>query len=136
MKNESTICHAMQTLMKEQEILARKDMDYQFIHTKPESDTIPFMLLTDNQKPFTAICNGIKTPFFRLEKIDPTSCCALLTLLIAVDMDGYPVVSCEKIYSLRKMKCCIIVNLNCFCSINPLSPTLVNKRLPIIEPKC
>ncbi|MGE7917597.1 CotY/CotZ family spore coat protein [Viridibacillus sp. NPDC093762] len=137
MDKASNICLAMKKLQKEQRILSEMDIDFQFICSLQKFDTIPFMLFTnDSQKPFSAFFNCIKTSFFRLEKLDEETCCALLTLLEPVDMDGCPVDSHEDVFSLRKTKECIIVVLNCFCAINPLPLALVNKPLPIIEPKC
>lgn len=134
--NNKCICNAMKRLQKEQEIIAGNDMEFQFICKSKETDTIPFMLyLKELKKPFKAINKCIATPFFRLEKIDEDACCALLTLLEAVDMDGNPTDSCNDLYALRKTKSCVIVNLNCFCVIQPFAPDLVNRPLPIIEPK-
>nr|WP_225941890.1 CotY/CotZ family spore coat protein [Sporosarcina limicola] len=100
-------------------------------------DTIPFMLSTsEKNKPFKAFYKGIATPYFRLEKLNEEICCAVLSLLEAIDIEGYPADSYDDFYALRKTKSCIIVNLNCFCVINPLSPELVNRPLPIIEPNC
>lgn len=133
---KSSICLAMKKLLKEQKIISGRDMEFQFICMSKETDTIPFMLIKrEFNKPFTAYHKGVETPYFRLEKIDEEICCAVLSLLVAVDMDGTPVDSDDDFYALRKTKSCIIVNLNCFCAINPLPPELVNRPLPIIEPK-
>lgn len=126
----------MKTLLKEQKILSGRDMKFQFICMPKEKDTIPFLLFTHKlNKPLKAYHKGMATQYFRLEKIDEEICCAELTLLIAVDMDGDPVDVDDDFFALRKTNSCIIVNLNCFCVINPLSPDLVNRPLPIIEPK-
>lgn len=136
MNNVNTICLAMKRLQCEQRMLSERDEDFQFICDLPKMDTIPFMLITkDSKKPFRAFANCIETPYFRLERVDEETCCALLTLLEPVDMDGCPVDSHENVYSLRKTKECIMVVLSCFCAIHPLPLVLVNKPLPIIEPK-
>ncbi|HHY72435.1 MAG TPA: hypothetical protein GX497_04260 [Bacillus bacterium] len=141
MEKENTICIAMKRLQKEQKIIAEKDMEFQFIQNVPNPDTIPIMLFgnQNSQKPFSAFCiddvGCFKTNFFRLEKLDEEKGCATLSLLEAVDMDGCPVEDCDEIYSLLKTKCCVTVDLRCLCIINPLSPDLVNRPLPIIEPK-
>lgn len=137
MDKESCICHAMKTLLKEQRIIAGVDMEFQFICLSKKMDTIPFMLYSTNKnKPLMAINKCIATPFFRLENLDEETCCAELSLLEAVDMEGNPTDSCDDLFALRKTKSCIIINLNCFCAISPLPPEFVNRPLPIIEPKC
>jgi spore coat protein Y len=126
----------MKVLHKEQKILSGSDMEFQFICMSKEKDTIPFMLfLKESKKPFLVNYKGTATPYFRLEKIVEEICCAVLSLLVAVDMDGSPVDSDDDFYALRKTNSCVIVDLNCFCVINPLAPELVNRPLPVIEPK-
>lgn len=136
-KNNNCICSEMKILLKEQKILSGSDREYQFISMSKEKDTIPFMLFNSKtKKPFLVNYKGTATPYFRLEKVVEELCCALLSLLIAVDMDGCPVDhDDDDFYALRKTKSCVIVDLNCFCAINPLAPELVNRPLPVIEPK-
>ncbi|PIC79174.1 hypothetical protein CSV75_13080 [Sporosarcina sp. P18a] len=136
MNNPSAICIAMKKLLKEQELMATFSQGFQYVCSFPVFDTIPFTLHDcELHTPFSAHYKCIKTPYFRLEKIDIDTCCASLTLLEPVDMEGNPVDICEEFYSLRKTKSCIIVNINCFCTITPLPPKLVDKKLPTIEPK-
>ncbi|PID24188.1 CotY/CotZ family spore coat protein [Sporosarcina sp. P7] len=136
MNNPSAICIAMKRLLKEQELMATFCQGFQYVCSFPVFDTIPFTLHDcELHTPFSAHYKCIKTPYFRLEKFDIDTCCATLTLLEPVDMEGNPVDICEEFYSLRKTKSCIIVNINCFCTITPLSPKLVDKKLPTIEPK-
>ncbi len=141
MEKDNNICMAMKVLEKEQKIISEQEVEFQFICTPPSPDTIPFMLFgcKDSEEPFTAYCISsegcVKTPFFRLEKLDEERCCAELSLLKAVDMDGWPTLECDEIYSLVKTKCCITVDLSCFCVISSLSPDLVDRPLPHIEPK-
>jgi hypothetical protein len=133
----SCICLAMKILQKEQKILTEREQGLKFIKKSRKMDTIPFMLFNiDSQKPFMVYYKGIATPYFRLEKLNEETCCAELSLLEAIDIDGYLVDSYEDVYSLRKTDTCIIVVLGCFCVIKPLPPELVNKPLPRIEPKC
>ena len=137
MATQRCICHAMKTLLKEQKIIAGIDIEFQFICLSKKMDTIPFMLYSSKKNtPFSAICTGVATPFFRIEKLNEDTCCAVLSLLEAVDMEGNPTDSCEDLFALRKTKSCIIVNLTCFCAITPLPLELVDRPLPIIEPKC
>jgi spore coat protein Y len=136
MNTKNCICTAMKTLLKEQNFISGRGMEFQFICITKKNDTIPFMLFNNKStKPFTAIHKGRKTPFFRVEEIHEDICCAVLSLLVAVDMDGDPVDPGDEFFSLHKTQSCITVNLNCFCVINSLQPELVNRPLPIIEPK-
>ncbi|PIC85223.1 hypothetical protein CSV72_14845 [Sporosarcina sp. P20a] len=132
----SVMCMEMMKLLEEQALMTKFGHGFQFVCSFPLYDTIPFTLHDcELQKPFSAHYKCIKTPYFRLEKLDIDTCCATLTLLEPVDMDGNSVDSCEELYSLKKTKDCIIVNINCFCTITPFSPKLVDRKLPTIEPK-
>lgn len=136
MNGINPICTAMKRLQYEQKMITDSDRTFQFICKKNKYDTIPFMLYPAGlNHPFMAYFNCMTTPFFRLEELNEDQCCAVLSLMIPIDMDGFPADSYEDFYALRKTKNCIIVNLNCFCAIIPFSPELVNRPLPIIEPK-
>lgn len=112
-------------------------MEFRFVCLSKKLDTIPFLLYSINENnPFIAYHNCIATPFFRLEKLDEETCCAELSLLEAIDMEGNLADPFDDFYALRKTKVCINVNLNCFCVINPLPPEIVNRPIPVIEPKC
>ena len=79
-------------------------MEFQFI-CLDKKRWIPFLLcfiLQTNNKPFMAFYKCIATPFFRLEKLDEETCCAELSLLEAIDMEGNPADPCNDIYALRK----------------------------------
>ncbi|PIC78120.1 MULTISPECIES: CotY/CotZ family spore coat protein [Sporosarcina] len=136
MNKPSVMCVEMKKLLEEQELMGKFCHGFQYVCSFPLYDTIPFTLHDcELHKPFSAHYHCIKTPYFRLEKLDIDTCCATLTLLEPVDLEGNPVDSCEELYSLKKTKSCIIVNINCFCTITPFSPKLVDKKLPTIEPK-
>jgi len=138
--NESgrCICEEMEQLFEEQQRLSFEG--FRFICEKFGFDTIPF-IITNGKCPFetfgvTRLGEFFTTQVFRLDEIDSSHCCATLSLLMPVDMDGCPVELCDDVFSLLKTDICIIVDLTCFCTIQPLSPKLVNRELPIIEPKC
>jgi spore coat protein Y len=101
-------------------------------------DTIPFILTDKKGGLFTAFGNvgGLtgdmtcfKTIFFRAESVD--DCCATLSLLRPVDMDGNT--ECvtdpcdEDFFGLEKSDFCVEVDLDCFCAIQCLSPELVDR---------
>ncbi len=76
------------------------------------------------------------TPFFIIKKIDKTNDCVLLSSLEPVGIDGCTVdfpIGC--VYSLIETNKCLTVNLSCFCGIQTLSSKLVNRDIPIIQPK-
>jgi spore coat protein Y len=132
------ICQELQQLAAEQEKLSLKG--FRFVCESIGYDTIPIILSNDKCTleawGRTAKGHFFSTNVFRVENIDAENCCARLLLLEPVDMDGCPVDLCGDVFSLLKTDLCIIVDLSCFCSIQPLSPKLVNRPLPIIEPKC
>lgn len=137
-QSKQCICSELKELLAEQGRLSFEG--FRFVCDSIGFDTIPF-ILSNGKCPFMSW--GIKknghfftTNVFRLEALDEEYCCATLKLLEPVDMDGCPVEVCDDIYSLLKTDTCIIVDLKYFCSIAPLSPKLVNRPLPIIEPKC
>jgi spore coat protein Y len=135
---EQCLSSELEQLLEEQQRLSFDD--FRFVCDKIGYDTIPFVL--SNEKcafeVFGRTRNGLffTTQVFRLESIDSRHCCATLSLLLPVDIDGYPVDLCDEVFSLIKTDNCIIVDLSFFCSIQPLSPKLVNRELPIVEPKC
>jgi len=135
--DEHCLCNEMEQLLEEQQRLSFDD--FRFVCDKIGYDTIPFVLSNEKCafKVFAKTRNGklFTTQVFRLENLDSRHCCATLSLLLPVDMDGYPVELCDEVFSLVKTNTCIIVDLSCFCSIKPLSPKLVNRELPIVEPK-
>ncbi|WP_066320434.1 CotY/CotZ family spore coat protein [Bacillus sp. FJAT-29814] len=137
-KNRWCICEEMEQLLEEQQKLSFEG--FRFICEKLGFDTIPF-IITNGKCAFetfgvTRFGGFFTTQVFRLEDIDSRNCCAKLSLLMPVDMEGCPVELCDDVFSLLKTDICIIVDLTCFCTIQPLSPKLVNRELPIIEPKC
>lgn len=132
------VCHDLQQLLEEQKKLNFED--FRFINEDFGYDTIPFILSTGKCS-FEAwgwTNNGdfFTTNVFRLELLDERKCCATISLLEPVDIDGYPVDICDNVFSLRTTSNCIVVDLSCFTSLQPLSPRLVDRLLPIVEPKC
>lgn len=137
-QNNSCVCQDLQQLLEEQEKLSFAG--FRFLPDNFGFDTIPFILSTGECQfeawGWTNRGDFFTTNVFRLEAIDEKNCCATLSLLEPIDIDGCPVDICDNIFSLRKTSNCIIVDLSCFCSLQPLSPRLVNRLLPIVVPKC
>ncbi|WHY02169.1 CotY/CotZ family spore coat protein [Neobacillus sp. DY30] len=130
------ICQELQQLLEEQKKLSFDD--FRFVCEDFGYDTIPFILSTGNCQfeAFGWANNGdfFTTNVFRVEAVDVRRCCATISLLEPVDIDGYPVDLCE-VFSLRTTSNCLVVDLSCFKSLQPLSPSLVDRLLPIVEPK-
>ena len=134
---ESCICQDLKQLLDEQKRLSFTG--FRFVCEKLGYDTIPFILSNETCQfeawGWNEAGYFFTTNVFRLEVLDEENCCATLSLLEPVDLDGYPVDLCDQVFALRKTSNCIIVDLSCFCSLQPLSPKLVDRMLPIIEPK-
>ncbi|MFD1735479.1 CotY/CotZ family spore coat protein [Bacillus salitolerans] len=106
-------------------------------------DTIPFMLYTPNGGPlelagfeheqYTICTKYFHTRFFRIESIDKENCCAKISLLRPVDLEGYSATSICEVAYLERTKICTVVDLNCFCAVQCLDVELMRKI--IIEPK-
>lgn len=131
------ICLELKQLLEEQERLSLKG--FRFVCESIGYDTIPFILSNGQSQleAFGRLPEGqlFFTPAFKLETLDTERCCAILSLLAPIDMDGKLVDFCEEVFSLLTTNTCIAVDLSCFCSIQPLSPKLVNRALPIVEHK-
>jgi spore coat protein Y len=137
MNEKHCICKDMQQLLEEQEKLSFEG--FRFICEKLGFDTIP-IILSNGECQFeawgwTKRGDFFTTSVFRLETLDERNCCATLSLLEPVDIDGFPVDLCDDLFALRRTDNCIIVDLTCFCTLQPLSPKLVDRLLPIIDPK-
>jgi spore coat protein Y len=104
---------------------------------KPRANTRPFILFTEDGKPFKAFFKPLntecdnegssrgkidrdfddcKSPFFRVESVN--NCCAVLRVLKPTD-DFCDVVKCPQ-DNLRVTNSCITVDLRCFCAIQCL----------------
>jgi spore coat protein Y len=136
-RSEYCICGDMKQLLEEQTKLSFEG--FRFICEKIGYDTIPFIISSEKCQfeawGWTNQGKFFTTPVFRLEALDEKKCCATLSLLEPVDIDGRTVDICDDLFALIKTDNCIIVDLTCFCSIQPLSPRLVNRVLPDIDPK-
>ncbi|MEH7177402.1 CotY/CotZ family spore coat protein [Neobacillus vireti] len=136
-KNDKCICRDLERLLEEQKRLSFDD--FRFINEDFGFHTIPFILSTKECQfeawGWSNNGNFFTTKVFRLEAIDIDGCCATFSLLEPVDMDGCPTDICD-IFSLRTTINCVFVDLSCFTSLQPLSPRLVNRPLPIVDSKC
>ncbi|OCA84129.1 hypothetical protein A8F94_15515 [Bacillus sp. FJAT-27225] len=108
---------------------------------REKKEVIPFCLITPNGNLFNTVSvNGrfgtVYSPVFTMKELDRESGCLVLNVLIPVDMEGCPVEIGSDLYSLLFTKDHITMNVDCLCGIIPLPPELINRYLPIPEPKC
>ncbi|MBE4909423.1 hypothetical protein IMZ08_15330 [Bacillus luteolus] len=73
--------------------------------------------------------------FFRVEEIDPTANKAIMTLIKPFDMGSKPTLDLTELYRLEKTFIFIEVKLEHISAVQCISPRLMNRALPIIEPK-
>lgn len=106
------------------------------LYSKDEVD-MPFKIniLTVEGNDITDKISCIKTSFFGVESINRDTCCARIVLLRAVDFDGNETDKTEELFRLENTGNCIEIDAACFCAIQCLDPRLINRELPIIEPK-
>ena len=136
MAQESFIFLAMKRLLEEQEMISFTAVEFRFVSEQIKKDTIPFSFSpNEKNESFTAYYKNIATKYFRLEKLDEINGLAELSLLEAIDMEGNTVDPSDDFYALRKTKGTIIINVNRFQDLHPLPPELINRKLPVIEPK-
>lgn len=107
---------------------------------KNNDGTIPLMfyfkdgrLFEDSAKEEKEL-TSFTTHFFRIEKIDYSTQCAIVTLLKPVDLESNPITTLTELYRLERTFCFKEVNLEKISAVQCLSPRLINRALPIIEP--
>ena len=67
-----------------------------------------------------------RTCFFRIE--DLTNSSAKLSLLRPLDIEGNSIDTIDTLYRLERTNSKVIVSIQCFCSIQCISPKLVNRQ--------
>lgn len=97
-----------------------------------DSKPIPFVLLTKTGDMLIAIgqdkLRGIfLSPYFILNKYIKEYCCAELTILEPVGIDGCPVDHLENFYSIKKTEHCIVVSLKNFTAFQTFSSNYVDR---------
>ncbi len=105
----------------------------------------PIMLFSKDFTPFIAFgnvgdveddCHGcFETSVFKVEDICKNSCCGKLSLLRPIDENGCLANSICEIFRLEETDFCVEVDFHCFCAIQRLSMSLVNRPLGGIHPK-
>lgn len=134
--NSCCICKEMEKLLEEQKLLENFGKDCRYLQLPKKMDTIPFMLVsTDKFSHFQAIYNKGLTPFFRIESLIPSTCCAKLRLLKPSNLYNRYTNCVGELYALQKTDVCIYVNICCFIAIEPLAPQFVDRTPPFIEVK-
>jgi hypothetical protein len=105
------------------------------------SQGTPISLYLSNGELFRVITshkfyNFVSSPVFSVKKIDKETGCIILSPFIPIDMEGCPVDLGPELYSLLETDSCVTLKLDCICGVLPLSACLINRYIPIIEPKC
>ncbi|WP_078548031.1 CotY/CotZ family spore coat protein [Litchfieldia alkalitelluris] len=142
----SCVCDAVKNILDQQEAVEDRCPTSCFENLLSPvanlGDTIPFVLTGKKGDLFKAFGNVggfeddnlcFKTIFFRVEKL--RGCCATLSLLRPYDATGDTLNVCEPcdddLFGLERTDFCIEVDLDCFCAIQCLSPTLVDRVLDV-----
>jgi spore coat protein Y len=150
-ETETCVCDVLTELVEEQKELKDFLLICKYfrhmVEEKKGEGLVPFMLYMEDQidLPFqlsaleknteTDGISCLKTPFFAVESVDNKNCCATLILLRPVDMDGNDTDQLSDLFRLERTKSCTEIDVSCFCAIQCLDPRLVNRELPVIEPK-
>lgn len=143
-RDNNCVCEAVEQILAEQEAVEEISCPTSCYSNLlgpvagPQRDTIPFILYGKKGELFKAFGNVggftgdmtcFQTIFFRVEAVE--DCCATLSLLRPVDVDGNTLSVCnpcdEDFFGLEKTDFCIEVDLDCFCAIQCLSPELVDR---------
>ncbi|WP_226530494.1 CotY/CotZ family spore coat protein [Metabacillus niabensis] len=143
-RDNNCVCEAVEQILAEQEAVEEIKCPTSCFSnllgpvSGPQRDTIPFILYGKKGELFKAFGNVggfngdmtcFQTIFFRVEAVE--DCCATLSLLRPVDVDGNTLSVCnpcdEDFFGLEKTDFCIEVDLDCFCAIQCLSPELVDR---------
>ncbi|MFJ7825893.1 CotY/CotZ family spore coat protein [Psychrobacillus sp. NPDC096623] len=100
------------------------------------ADTIPFLLVTQKGDflSLRSLMECIETNFFRIESVDLENCCATVSLLRPLDIEGELTNSLCDVVKLEKTSICKIVDVTCICAIQPLDTEMLKRKI-IIEPK-
>ncbi|KXH79761.1 CotY/CotZ family spore coat protein [Sporosarcina sp. HYO08] len=141
-KNNQCLCAALLELKAMQDFISKSPTHYfcDLLRTIVGTDTIPIVLQTKKGDfikrihKFDDFC-CFETMFFRIEEIDEELCCAKLSLLRPLDIEGCDTNIICDVFRLQKTNVCTIIPLSCVCAVQPLDVELL-KRKVIIEPKC
>lgn len=105
------------------------------------NEPIPIMLYTKNGNLFDVeVILGqdhyFNSPYFLIKLIDEEKCCAILASLEPLGIDGCTVEFPEGcIYTLVETDQQISVNLCDFCGVRTLPSKMMNRQLPLFQPK-
>lgn len=140
-RSQHFLCEALLELKAMQDLISRSPTHYfcDLLRTIVGTDTIPIVLQTNKGDfikrihKFDSCC--FETKFFRIEEIDEQLCCAKLSLLRPLDIEGCDTNDICDVFRLQKTDVCTTIQLSCVCAIQPLDVELL-KRKVIIEPKC
>lgn len=137
-KSNHCLCDALYELKLLQDLLKNSQTKFfgSLLSKIARTDTIPFLLITKKGDPlrFKSTEECFETCYFRIESIDKETCCATISLLRPLDIEGNYSNSFSNLVRLEKTSICKNVDLSLICAIQPLETELLTRKI-IIEPK-
>lgn len=137
-KSNDCLCDALYELKLFQDLIKDSQTKYygQLLAKIVGTDTLPFFLLTKKGHPlsFSDTDECFETSYFRIESIDKEECCATISLLRPLDIEGCLSNSLCDVVRLERTSTCKVVDLTCFCAVQLLETELLTRKV-IIEPK-
>lgn len=137
-RGNDCLCEALYELKLFQDLIKDSQTKYygQLLAKIVGTDTLPFFLITKKGDPlsFSDTNECFETSYFRIESIDKEECCATISLLRPLDIEGYLSNSLCDVVRLERTSTCKVVDLTRFCAIQLLETELLTRKV-IIEPK-
>lgn len=137
-KSTHCICEALFELKILQDLLQNSQTKFfgSLLAKIVGTDTIPFLLVTQKGDHLSlhSVMDGIETIYFRIESVDLENCCATISLLRPLDIEGNQTTAPCDVVRLEKTSICKVVDVTCICAIQPLDTEMLKRKI-IIEPK-
>lgn len=136
--NKHFLCDALSDLKALQDTITDFNSKYygQLLLKIVGSDTIPFILITNNGVHLKLIdkAKQFETEYFRIESIDKERCRGTVSLLRSFDFEGNDTNSIADVVRLERTSSEKTIELGFISAIQLLSPDLLQRKI-IIEPK-
>lgn len=141
LENRTDVLMALKVLKEQQDQLVGDPSDVfsSLLAKLFKVDTIPFSLFSINShSPFYA--EGLidkeyfKTPYFRIESLDPQANTAVVSLLKSFDVYGDPVDCTKEVYLLKRTPIFLSLELKEFATVKCMDIDLLKREITI-EPK-
>ena len=136
--SEHCVCEALFELKTLQDLIQESKTKFfgSLLAKIVGTDTIPFLLVTQKGDflNLQSIMEGISTSYFRIETVDVEDCCATISLLRPLDIEGEQTNSFCDVVKLERTSICKVIDITCICAIQPLDTEMLKRKI-IIEPK-